>query len=115
MELEPGDYRSTSLTSTTFDDFTAPMDSIDLEITMEDGYGFVIDNGCAVQTGSFLLENGVLTVTRLLTTLIGCTAPDGDAGSFVDELLSEPVTVTHSDNDLMWTNSFGEIVFSEVP
>ena len=114
-EVESGEYRSISLSSAASGDFTAPTDRIDLTIT-SDGAGagdFGFENGCFLQTGSFAFENGVLTITRNITLRSGCVAPAGAAGSFFNELLAEPVTVTRSGDTIMWTNPLGEAVFME--
>jgi heat shock protein HslJ len=110
-ELEPGEYRSISLTSITVDDFEDPMDALDLTITVNGNYRLTINDGCNAQSGPFHLEDGVMTVTQLSSTLSGCVPPRGDAGVFLSEFLSEPVTVTRSSEDMVWTSPLGEIVF----
>jgi heat shock protein HslJ len=113
-ELDAGEYRSASLASTTVDDFEDPADALDLTIVRDGGDRLTVNNGCNTQSGPFQLEDGVMTVTQLVTTMSGCIPPHGDAGVFLDEFLSEPVNVTRSGDDLVWTSPLGEIVFKTV-
>lgn len=101
-----------SLSSTTVDDFEDPSDALSLTIANDGNHRLTIDNGCNAQSGPFQLEDGVMTVTQLSSTTSGCVPPRGGAGAFLDELLSEPVTVTRSGDDMVWTNPLGRIVFT---
>ncbi|MWV48080.1 META domain-containing protein [Rathayibacter sp. VKM Ac-2803] len=112
-ELEPGEYRSTSLSGTLVDAVTDPAASILLVITRDGGDRLTIDDGCNTQSGPFRLDDGVLTVTRLSTTFVACEPPRDEAGALVSGLLSEPVSVARSGGEMTWTNPLGEIVFVE--
>lgn len=110
-ELEPGEYRSTSLTSTTGDEFTDPADSLSLTISRDGNYRLSIDDGCNVQSGPFHIDDGIITVTKLSATFVACEPPRGDSGTFASDLLSAPVSATRAGADLSWANSTDEIVF----
>jgi len=114
QELEPGEYRSRSLISTSEIKFTDPGDSLSMTITKDGNYRVTIGDPCNAKSGPFHLTDGLVTITKLSSTASGCIPPGDAIDRWVNEILVEPLAVTRSGSDLTWKNSVGEMVFVKV-
>jgi heat shock protein HslJ len=66
--------------------------------------------GCNGFGGGYMLADGVLTVTQVISTKMACLGPGMDQESSVFKILGEPMTVTrHDDGSLTLSDDAGTI------
>jgi heat shock protein HslJ len=66
--------------------------------------------GCNGFGGGYMLADGVLTVTQVISTKMACLGPGMDQESSVFKVLGEPMTVTrHDDGSLTLSDDAGTI------